>query len=106
MSKMESKKGGFLSIRISDIEKTELKKRANSCGLSLSSYLIKAGLNKPLPKKISDKELEVYSTLMRFKTNFSRISNIIKSMNQRELLLEISNIVNGLNQELKKIKNG
>lgn len=102
---MQTKKGGFLSIRISDQEKSELKKRAEKSGLSLSAYLIQAGLNKSLPKKLNGKELEIYSALMQFKTNFSRISNLIKSMEQKKMLSEISIVIEGLNRELKKIKN-
>lgn len=46
--KKEITKGKFLQLRVTDEEKVQLKKKADAHNMTLSQYLLRAGLGRPI----------------------------------------------------------
>jgi hypothetical protein len=94
-----------IEIRISPFEKDVIKANARELNLSVSEYLIRCGMRRNLPKPLSPEELEAWMMLKEYNTNFSRISNYIKNKSPG-LNQEVKKLVEEINIDLKKIRNG
>ena len=93
-----------IEIRLEIFEEKLLKLKARETGLSVSQYLRHCGLNKKLPKQLSESELEVYRDLKKFYNNFSSISNLLKKGDYGNMLSEISLVQQEILLHLKKIR--
>lgn len=58
-----------INVRVTENEKKRLKRAAKHCGISLSEYLRKVGLNKNLTEKPSRKLYEVYASVNDLRSN-------------------------------------
>ena len=58
-----------INVRVTEGEKKRLTRAAKRCGVSLSEYLRKVGLNKNLTKKPSQKLYEVYASVNDLRSN-------------------------------------
>ena len=64
-----------INVRVSESEKKRLMRTAKRCGLSLSEYLRKVGLNKKLSEKPNEKLYEVYALVNDLQRDFYTMSN-------------------------------
>ena len=64
-----------INVRVTESEKKRLMRTAKRCGLSLSEYLRKVGLNKKLSEKPNEKLYEVYSLISDLRRDFYTMSN-------------------------------
>ena len=67
-----------IEFRVTKLEKKLIEKKAKNSGLSTSDYCRRTALNRELNFRLSDEEIEIYKDLTKYKTNFSRLSNLIK----------------------------
>lgn len=58
-----------INVRVTESEKKRLRYAAKRCGISLSEYLRKVGLNKKLTEKPSAKLYEAYSNISDLLSN-------------------------------------
>lgn len=94
-------KSSTLSIRLYPTEKIALKLLAKSCGLSLSDYLRKTGLNQTIKSRFTPEELSIYQALVDYRNHFSRISNLIKD--QLDFKKEVQHVIEKIDHHLNKI---
>ncbi|UWW97663.1 MAG: hypothetical protein NMK33_06580 (plasmid) [Candidatus Cardinium sp.] len=94
-------KSSTLSIRLYPTEKIAIKLLAKNCGLSLSDYLRKIGLNQTIKSRFTPEELSVYQMLVDYRNHFSRISNLIKD--QLDFKKEVRYIIEKIDHHLNKI---
>lgn len=64
-----------INVRVTESEKKKLNRFAKRCGLSLSEYLRKVGLNKKLSEKPNEKLYEVYVLINDLQQDFYSLSN-------------------------------
>ena len=64
-----------INVRVTESEKKRLMRTAKRCGLSLSEYLRKVGLNKKLSEKPNEKLYAVYALLNDLQSDFYTMSN-------------------------------
>lgn len=62
-----------INVRVTGGEKKRLRHAAKRCGISLSEYLRKVGLNKKLTEKPSTKLCEAYSNISDLLRDFSTL---------------------------------
>ena len=62
-----------INVRVTESEKKRLMRTAKRCGLSLSEYLRKVGLNKKLSEKPNEKLYEVYALISDLRRDFHTI---------------------------------
>ena len=94
-------KSSTLSIRLYPTEKIALKLLAKNCGLSLSDYLRKTGLNQTIKSRFTPEELSVYQMLVDYRNHFTHISNLIKY--QSPFKKEVRYIIEKIDYHLNKI---
>ncbi|MGI2298215.1 plasmid mobilization protein [Candidatus Cardinium hertigii] len=99
--KKTTQKSSTLSIRLYPTEKIALKLLAKNCGLSLSDYLRKTGLNQTIKSRFTPEELSIYQTLVDYRNHFSRISNLIKD--QLDFKKEVQHVIEKIDHQLNKI---
>lgn len=101
--KMEVKKTKRIHFRVTNFEKLKIEKKAKKAGLTLSDYCRKTALDRKLDYRLSDEELEMFQMLVKYKSNFSRLSNLIreKDPTTNALILETAKEI-GI--QLKKFK--
>lgn len=102
---MENEKTERLNIRISPFEKDVIRMKAETLNLSISEYVVKCAIQRELPKAMDDEEKEIWLTLKKYQTDFSRLSNLVRKRNPA-LDREIKKIIDELGSSLKKVRNG
>lgn len=90
-------------IRVNLFDEKLIKVKAKDCGLSVSEYLRRCGLNKSVPKSMNTEELEVYKDLKKFYNNFTSISNLLVKGDHARMIQEIEELKSSLKEHLKKI---
>ena len=93
----------YIQIRCSIYEKKLLKKRAAKAGISLSEYLRSTAFQKNIVERITQEQLECYQLLVRYKNNFSRISNMFKKRNP-QLSKEVKLLAEEIRSHLKNFR--
>ena len=64
-----------INVRVTEGEKKRLMRTAKRCGISLSEYLRKVGLNKKLSEKPNEKLYAVYALVNDLQRDFHTMSN-------------------------------
>jgi len=90
-------------IRVNLFDEKLIKVKAKDCGLSVSEYLRRCGLNKSVAKSMNTEELEVYKDLKKFYNNFTLISNLLAKGDHVRMIEEIEELKLSLKEHLKKI---
>ena len=77
------KRNQRIEIRVSYLERSAIELNAEKAGLSVSEYVRDCSLHRVIQARRTSEELQAYQNLSNFKTNFSRISNllVVKSNN-------------------------
>lgn len=101
--KSEEPRTKRIDVRCSYFEQLALQSKADEAKLPLSEYLRRCGLDKIIPPALTAEELEVYTDLKRYATNFVQIANYMKYKDPR-LYAEIKDLVKVFNDELQYIK--
>lgn len=101
--KSEEPRTKRIDVRCSYFEQLALQSKADEAKLPLSEYLRRCGLDKIIPPALTAEELEVYTDLKRYATNFVQIANYIKYKDPR-LFAEVKDLVKLFNDELTYIK--
>lgn len=96
----EKTKSVTISTRATEKQKEILKQKADKVELSLSEFLLRSGLNIPLPNAEKNK------TLIEFRTNFKRIANHFRSNvwtpeEKKIYKTELDRIIKGIEKELQ-----
>ena len=71
-------KSEFIKFRCSIYEKKMLRIRAKQSGLSLSEFCRRAIYEKEIKERLSDDQIEIYKTLLKFHNNFKSIGNMFR----------------------------
>jgi len=100
---MKPIKKEVITIRTSLIDKKLLKVMAKDAGLSLSKYLVKAGLNQNLRSRLTEEELNTYKSLVKFHNALTSTSNLFKKKDPR-LNHEIQLLVAEIKLHLKNFQ--
>ncbi|MGB7786933.1 MAG: mobilization protein MbpA [Salinimicrobium sp.] len=68
----------LVKFRCSIYEKKLLQVKAKRSGLSLSEYCRKVAAEKDINERLSDEQMEIYRTLVKFHNNFKAIGNMFR----------------------------
>ncbi len=71
----------FIKFRCTLLEKKLLKNRATLCGLTLSEYFRRVAFEKKITERLTEDEIEIYKTLVKFHNNFKAIGNMYRKRN-------------------------
>lgn len=93
----------FIQFRCSIYEKKMLKLKAKKAGLSLSEYCRSSAFENSTIERLTKEQLEHYAMLVKYKNNFTRISNMFKKRNPR-LAKEVENLANEIRMHLYNFK--
>ncbi len=96
-------KRSYIRFRCSIYEKKLLKKRAARAGMSLSEYCRRAAFGHTIIERLTPEQLECYSTLVKYKNNFTSISNMFKKRNPN-LSNEVTQLAEEIRQHLYNFK--
>lgn len=89
-------------IRVSYFEKMLIFGKAKSLNINTSEYIRICALDKLLPRPKSSQELEIFNTLIKYHTNFRRLSNLIREKDNPQLHSEIIELMSLLKNEIRK----
>lgn len=89
----------FIQFRCSIYEKKMLKLKAKKAGLSLSEYCRSSAFENSIIKRLTEEQLVHYAMLVKYKNNFTRISNMFKKRNPR-LAKEVEQLANEIRMHL------
>ena len=89
-------KSEFIKFRCSIYEKKMLRIRAKQSGLSLSEFCRRAIYEKEIKERLSDDQIEIYKTLLKFHNNFKSIGNMFRKKDPK-----LTNAVYKLADEIK-----
>jgi uncharacterized protein (DUF1778 family) len=92
-----------IEIRVSNLDKKMIEKRAEKANLSVSEFVLKTALGERVKQAFSDEEVLALKDLHQFNNNFSRIANLIKK-NDSEVMKEIYDTQQAIKRVLNKIK--
>jgi hypothetical protein len=76
-----------------------LKLKAKKAGLSLSEYCRSSAFENSIIKRLTEEQLVHYAMLVKYKNNFTRISNMFKKRNPR-LAKEVEQLANEIRMHL------
>jgi len=87
----------LVKFRCTAMEKKLLKNRAKHCGLTLSEYFRRVAFKKKITERLTEDEIVVYRTLVKFHNNFKAIGNMYRKRNPK-----LTEKVYALADEIKK----
>ena len=70
-------------FRCTTYEQKLLKVKARKTGLSLSEYCRRATFDDKIVERLTEEQIELYQTLVKYKINFKRIANMFKKHNPK-----------------------
>ncbi|MDP5232055.1 MAG: hypothetical protein NWQ38_16795 [Cellulophaga sp.] len=73
----------YIKFRCSIYEKKLLKKRAVRAGISLSEYCRNSAFENSVIERLTSEQLAHYQMLVKYKNNFTSISNMFKKHNPK-----------------------
>ena len=73
----------YIKFRCSIYEKKLLKKRAARAGISLSEYCRNSAFENSVIERLTSEQLSYYQMLVKYKNNFTSISNMFKKHNPK-----------------------
>lgn len=97
------KRNQRIEIRVSYLERSAIELNAEKAGLSVSEYVRDCSLHRVIQARRTSEELQAYQNLSNFKTNFSRISNLLVVKEETLLKAEIHDLVQKLDKALNDI---
>lgn len=94
-------KDEIIKFRCTTYEKKLLSIKAKSAGLTLSEYFRRVAFEQKVVERLSDSEIEIYQTLVKYHNNFKAISNLFKKKNP-SLTQEVLKLAKEIKEHLKK----
>jgi len=98
--KMKNEK---IEFRCSRFEKKLLKIKAKKAGLSLSEFCRKSANDKIIIERLTEEQIEVYKTLIKYHNNFKSIGNLIKNKHP-DLYQKVYQTADEIKTHLKNFK--
>lgn len=93
----------YIKFRCSIYEKKLLKKRAVRAGISLSEYCRNSAFENSVIERLTNEQLAHYQMLVKYKNNFTRISNMFKKSNPK-LANEVTELAEQIRNHLYNFK--
>jgi len=89
-------------FRCTTLEKKAIQNHAKKSGMTDALYCRNRALLCSSTYKLTSEEVECYKLLIEVKTNFTRISNLVK--NRKDIMPELNEVIALVNQHLVKFK--
>lgn len=93
----------IIRFRCTPLEKALIEKKAETSGRSVSEFVRDVSLSKQITYKLTDEELKILKVLHEFRSNFNRISNLIRRKDS-QLLEEIKSTNTKISNALDKFQ--
>ncbi len=93
----------YIKFRCSIYEKKLLKKRAVRAGISLSEYCRNSAFENSVIERLTSEQLAHYQMLVKYKNNFTSISNMFKKHNPK-LASEVIQLAKEIRNHLYNFK--
>lgn len=101
--KVKKMKRDYIKFRCSIYEKKILRNRAKRAGISLSEYCRSSAFGNSIIERLTKKQLEHYRMLVKYKNNFTSISNMFKKRNPK-LAMEVQKLAEEIRTHLYNFK--
>ena len=101
--KKEYMKKQFIQFRCSIYEKKLLKIKAKKVGLTLSEYCRRAAFDHRTIERLTEEQIEMYQTLVKYQNNFKLIGNMFRKRNPK-LANEVMQLAHEIRQHLFHFK--
>lgn len=98
-------KNEFIKLRVTNLEKRIIERKADRTGLSVSEFLRRNAFEKEMKNRLTEDEIECYKTLSKYADNFRRISNLFKLgdvTGMKNETLETSRVIKAHLEKFKK----
>lgn len=92
-----------IELRLTGLEKSVIKKKAENSGLNISEYCRRSSLNRKISYRMTSEEMELYKMMVKYKDNFVSISNLLERKNP-DFAKEVRNVANDIKTQLKKLQ--
>jgi hypothetical protein len=97
-----------IELRVSKIELSALKDRANQTGKTLSAYLRTQGLLRPIQQRRSEVSVKTYTELGRIGNNINQLTHLAhlaqfngrSSLLDGQMLVELKNLLHQVRREI------
>ena len=96
------RKTEVIKFRCTSMEKKLLKNRAKRSGLTLSEYFRRVAFRKKITERLTENEIMIYSTLVKFHNSFKSIGNMYRKRNPK-LTKEVYQLANEIKTHLQKL---
>lgn len=91
----------LVKFRCTSLEKKLLKNRAKRCGLTLSEYFRRIAFDRKITERLTEDEITIYRTLVKFHNNFKAIGNMYRKRNPH-LTEKVYWLADEIREHLKK----
>ena len=88
-------------FRSTIFEKKLIKVKAKNASLSVSEYCRRSAMEKKVVQRLTDEEIEIYQSLVKFHNNFKYIGNMFRKKNP-ELTTEVYQLADEIKKHLNK----
>ena len=95
-------KSEFIKFRCSLYEKKMLRIRAKESGLTLSEFCRRAIYEKEIKERLTDEQIEIYKTLVKYHNNVKTIGNMFRKKDPT-LTRAVYNIADEIKNHLKNL---
>ena len=91
----------LIKFRCTPLEKKLLKNRAKRCGLTISEYFRRIAFDRKITERLTEEEVTIYRTLVKFHNNFKAIGNMYRKRNPH-LTEKVYWLADEIREHLKK----
>lgn len=91
----------LIKFRCTSLEKKLLKNRAKRCGLTISEYFRRIAFDRKITERLTEDEITIYRTLVKFHNNFKAIGNMYRKRNPH-LTEKVYWLADEIREHLKK----
>lgn len=103
MEKKAITRSETLRFRVFSLEKKAIQLAARQAGMPISEYLRQCALGKEIKFRLTDEEIEIFQMLRQYRTNFSRLSSMIKKHEPGKVKV-LDELIKGIDEQLNKLR--
>ena len=96
-------KTSFIKFRCSLYEKKLLKIKAKRSGLYLSAYCRRAAFDDKIIERLTEEQIDLYKTLIKYHNNFKAIGNMYRKQNPK-MTEKVNQLANQIKSHLNNFK--
>lgn len=97
-------KTAIIKFRVTVLEKKVIQHKAKKADLTISDFMRKTAFSKPIKKRLTEHEYEVYIMLRKYLNDLQRIKNFFAKGSYPQMSEAVIEMISKLQYHLKKIE--